>query len=264
MIPSPQQDKDFPWWLVVAGAIGAFFLYRIVTDDLHAQILGTLSKGVRVTIFVTLVGFALASVLGLLLALGAMSKFLVVRQITRFYVEIVRGIPMMVLLLYVAFVLAPALVAFRNFLGDFIGLDAIRMRDFPLLWRAIIALMIGYSAFIAEVFRAGLQAVDPGQIEAANALGLSRWQRFRLVVLPQAIRMILPPLGNDFIAMIKDSSLVSVLGVLDVTQLGKVTAAGNFRYFETYNVVALVYLFMTIGLSLLLRRLEAHLRSKQG
>ena len=264
MIPSPQQDKDFPWWLLVAAAIGVFFLYRIMTDDLHAQILGTLSKGVRITIFVTLIGFALASILGLLLALGSMSKYLFVRQMTRFYVEIVRGIPMMVLLLYVAFVLAPALVVLRNYLGEAVGLDPIRMRDFSLLWRAIIALMIGYSAFIAEVFRAGLQAVDPGQIEAANALGLSRWQRFRFVVFPQAIRMILPPLGNDFIAMIKDSSLVSVLGVLDVTQLGKVTAAGNFRYFETYNVVALVYLFMTVTLSLLLRRLEAHLRAKRG
>lgn len=264
MIPTPEQNKDFPWWLLVASAIGLFFLYRIVTDDLHAQILGTLSKGIRVTIFVTLVGFVLASLLGLLLALGSMSKHLIVRQITRFYVEIVRGIPMMVLLLYVAFVLAPALVALRNWLGDFAGLDPIRTREFSLLWRAIIALMIGYSAFIAEVFRAGLLAVDPGQIEAANALGLNRWQRFRFIIFPQAIRMILPPLGNDFIAMIKDSSLVSVLGVLDVTQLGKVTAAGNFRYFETYNVVALVYLFMTIGLSLLLRRFEAYLRSRQG
>jgi ABC-type amino acid transport system permease subunit len=141
-----------------------------------------------------------------------------------------------------------------------LGLDPVRTRDFSLLWRAIIALTIGYSAFIAEVFRAGLLAVDPGQIEAADALGLSGWQRFRLVVFPQAIKTILPPLGNDFIAMIKDSSLVSVLGVLDVTQLGKVTAAGNFRYFETYNVVALIYLTMTIGLSLLLRRLETRLR----
>jgi polar amino acid transport system permease protein len=134
--------------------------------------------------------------------------------------------------------------------GGGLGLEPIRTRDFPLLWRAILALAIGYSAFIAEVFRAGLQSVDRGQIEAANALGLSPWLRFRLVVFPQAFRTILPPLGNDFVAMVKDSSLVSVLGVLDVTQLGKVTAAGNFRYFETYNVVALIYLMMTIGLSL--------------
>jgi len=122
--------------------------------------------------------------------------------------------------------------------------------------------MIGYSAFIAEVFRAGLLSVDEGQIEAAKALGLSGWHRFRFIVFPQAFRTIMPPLGNDFIAMIKDSSLVSVLGVSDIAQLGKVTAAGNFRYFETYNVVALLYLVMTVSLSLLLRRLERRMRSK--
>lgn len=122
--------------------------------------------------------------------------------------------------------------------------------------------MISYSAFIAEVFRAGLLSVDHRQIEAAKALGLNGWQRFRHIVLPQAIRTIMPPLGNDFIAMIKHSSRVSVLGVLGITQLGKLTAAGNFRYFETCNVVALLYLLMTITLSLLLRRLEARMRAK--
>ena len=95
-------------------------------------------------------------------------------------------------------------------------------------------------------------------------MGLSPWQRFRLIVFPQAFRVILPPLGNDFIAMVKDSSLVSVLGVFDVTQAGKVTAAGNFRYFETYNVVALIYLIMTISLSLVLRRIERRLRQRPG
>ena len=117
---------------------------------------------------------------------------------------------------------------------------------------------------LAEIFRAGLQAVDKGQIEAAKALGLNGWQRFRHIVFPQAFRMVLPPLGNDFVAMVKDSSLVSVLGVSDITQLAKVTAAGNFRYFETYNVAALLYLTMTIGLSMLLRRLEMRLRGRDG
>jgi polar amino acid transport system permease protein len=135
----------------------------------------------------------------------------------------------------------------------------LRVRDVSLLWRAIIALTIGYSAFIAEVFRAGILAVDKGQIEAAEALGLSGYQRFRLVVLPQAIRIILPPLGNDFVAMVKDSSLVSVLGVADITQMGKVYAAGSFRFFETYNIVAYTYLVMVIGLSLALRALERRL-----
>ena len=170
--------------------------------------------------------------------------------------------PIIVLLLYVAFAAAPALVVAVNWLGSWVGAEPWRTRDFPLIARAVIALMLAYSAFLAEVFRAGLLSVDKGQIEAAQALGLSGVLRFRLVVFPQALRVILPPLGNDFVAMVKDSSLVSVLGVADITQLGKVLAAGNFRYFETYNVVALVYLTMTIGLSLLLRRLEARLRRR--
>lgn len=257
-------NGDFPWWLLIAAAIAVWAITRIVTDDLYAQILVTLSRGVWITLFVTIVGFALAAVLGLFLALAGLSRWLVLRQLARFYVEIVRGIPILVLLLYVAFVLAPALVAAWNWATGPLGLEPMRTREFSLMWRAILALVIGYSAFIAEVFRAGLLSVDPGQIEAASALGLNRWHRFRLIVFPQAIRTILPPLGNDFIAMIKDSSLVSILGVLDITQLGKVTAAGNFRYFETYNVVAMLYLLLTVTLSLLLRRFEARMRRRRG
>ena len=258
----PQSKKDFPWWLVATGVLGLMAYGAVLTDEVQAQVLRTLLKGVQITVFVTLVGFVLASVIGMGVALMSLSRSLVLRQIARFYTEILRGIPILVLLLYVAFVLAPGMVAGWNWLAVHLGIEPLRVRDFSLLWRAILALTIGYSAFIAEVFRAGLLSVDEGQIEAAEALGLSRSQVFRLVVLPQAIRTILPPLGNDFVAMVKDSSLVSVLGVLDVTQLGKVTSAGNFRYFETYNVVALIYLTMTITLSLLLRRLEARLRDK--
>lgn len=245
-------DRDFPYWLVAVVLIGAALFAGVLLDPASRDVLGTLMQGVRTTVFVTLVSYAMACALGLALALMAGSRWIVLRQTARFYVEVMRGIPILVLLLYVAFVLAPAAVAGWNALG----LPEARTRDFPLLWRAIIALFLAYSAFLAEVFRAGLQSVDAGQIEAARALGLSRWPRFRFVVWPQALRTILPPLGNDFVAMVKDSSLVSVLGVADITQLGKVIAAGNFRYFETYNVVALVYLTMTISLSLFLRRFE--------
>ncbi|GAA5064674.1 amino acid ABC transporter permease [Roseibacterium beibuensis] len=262
MIPTSPPDRDFPWWLVALVLLGGVAAWRIATDEMYLQVLDTLRRGILITVMVTLVGFAMASAMGLLLAVMSLSRALLFRQVARFYIEVVRGIPILVLLLYVAFVFAPALVAGYNRLAEEIGWATIRTRDFPLLWRAIIALAIGYSAFIAEVFRAGLQSVDPGQIEAAQALGLNRWQRFRHIVFPQAIRTILPPLGNDFVAMVKDSSLVSVLGVLDVTQLGKVTAASNFRYFETYNVVALIYLTMTVTLSLLLRRLERRLRAQ--
>jgi polar amino acid transport system permease protein len=264
MGPAPADGRDeFPWWLLAAGLIGAVLAWNIVADETYRQILGTLSKGIGVTVFVTLVSFALASALGLLLAVCVLSRSVVLRQAARFWIEIVRGIPMLVLLFYIAFVGAPALVAGWNALAEPLGLDTIRTRDLSLLWRAILALTIGYSAFIAEVFRAGIQSVDEGQIEAAEALGLGRWLRFRLIVLPQALRTILPPLGNDFIALIKDSALVSVLGVADITQLGKIYAAGSFRFFETYNVVAFLYLVMTLGLSLALRRLERRLRERR-
>lgn len=262
MLGPSKQDTDFPYWLVLLGGIVAYLGYQVVADDLYSQVLGTLSKGIRITVLVTLIGFSLASALGLLLAVMSLSNSVLIRQIARFYIEVVRGIPIIVLLLYVAFVVAPGIVALANWALEPLGADPVRTRQFPLLWRATLALAIGYSAFIAEVFRAGLQSVEQGQIEAAQTLGLSRWQRFRYVVFPQAIRTILPPLGNDFVAMVKDSSLVSVLGVGDITQLGKVTAAGNFRYFETYNVVALIYLTLTVTLSLALRRFERQMRQQ--
>ncbi len=257
---------DFPWWLAITATIGIALAIFIGINDLYSQVFRAVSRGVSITIFVTLVGFTLASALGLLLAIMGLSNSIVLRQISRFYVEIIRGIPILVLLFYIAFVGAPGFVALWNAItGPLIEAGFIAkmtVRDFPLLWRAIIALMIGYSAFIAEVFRAGIQAVDSGQIEAAKALGLNGYQRFRLIIMPQAIRTIAPPLGNDFIAMIKDSSLVSVLGVADITQMGKIYAAGSFRFFETYSIVAYIYLIITIGLSLVLRSIEKRMRQQ--
>lgn len=255
---------DYPWWLVALAVVALALAGVIVANDLYRQVFGVVLKGLWVTIFVTLVAFLLATLLGLGVALMALSESKVLRQVARFYTEVIRGVPILVLLFYIAFVGAPALVAVVNFiLGPLVAagtMEPVQVRDLSLMWRAIIALMIGYSAFIAEVFRAGIQSVDKGQVEAAKALGLSRFQRFRLVVFPQAIRVILPPLGNDFVAMVKDSSLVSVLGVADITQMGKVYASGSFRFFETYSIVAYVYLFLTIGLSLALRALEKRLR----
>lgn len=257
-----RKEEDFPYWLVAVAAAGLWLFWLVYSSEVYAQAISTLAKGVKITVFVTVIAFTLASLLGLLIAVASLSRFVVLRQIARLYVEVIRGVPIIVLLLYVAFVLSPASVFAWNWLTAPLEIDPVRTRDFPLLWRAVIALMIAYSAFLAEIFRAGLQSVDRGQIEAAEALGLTAWMRFRHVVFPQAFRTILPPYANDFVAMVKDSSLVSVLGVADVTQLGKVTAAGNFRYFETYNLVALIYLTMTITLSLLLRRVERRLRGR--
>ena len=230
--------------------------YEVWASAIYAQVMATLVKGIQVTVAVTLVAYISACALGLALAVAGLSRYVVLRQAARIWIEVIRGVPIMVLLLYVAFVISPALVFGWNWVAGWLGANPIGARDFPLIARAVLALTLAYSAFLAEIFRAGLQAVDKGQTEAAMALGLSGWQRFRHIVFPQAFRMILPPLGNDFVAMVKDSSLVSILGVADITQLGKVQAAGNFRYFETYNMVALLYLVMTIGLSLGLRRIE--------
>lgn len=259
MAPNSDPDRDFPWWLVILAVTGLWLLYEMLANEVYASALRVLSKGLVVTLTVAVVAYLGACAMGLGLAMMGLSRFLVLRQLARFYIEVMRGVPIIVLLLYVAFVLVPGVVAGINALA---GDDVMRTRDVPLQWRAVLALMLAYSAFLAEIFRAGLQAVDKGQVEAAMALGLNGWQRFRHVRFPQAFRLILPPLGNDFVAMVKDSSLVAVLGISDVAQLAKVTAAGNFRYFETYNVAAFLYLVMTIGLSLLLRRFEARMRSR--
>lgn len=263
-VPLSNQKPDFPWWLAVAVVIAIAIAIVVAASDLYSQVFGIVAKGLGITIFVTIVGYALASMLGLAVALAGLSQLKWLSQASRFYVEIIRGVPILVLLFWIAFVGAPALVAFWNWVSyplQAAGLiEPMIVRDFSLMWRAIIALTIAYSSFIAEIFRAGIQSVDIGQIEAAKALGLSRYRRFRHIVWPQAFRTILPPYSNDFIAMIKDSSLVSVLGVADITQMGKVYAAGSFRFFETYSILAYIYLILTVGLSLALRSLEKRMR----
>ncbi|KXG85736.1 amino acid ABC transporter permease [Agrobacterium bohemicum] len=262
--PKSSTADDFPWWLVALVGIGLVLAVVIAVNGIYAQVFSTVITGIGMTVSVTLTAFALASLWGLVIAVLGMADSIVLRQIARFYIETVRGIPVLVVLFYIAFVGAPAFVSLFNWMITPLvqagWVEAMLVRDFSLTWRAILALTICYAAFIAEIFRAGIEAVDQGQIEAAKALGLNRYQRFRLVIFPQAIRTIFPPLSNDFVSMVKDSSLVSVLGVMDITQLGKVYAAGSFRFFETYSIVAYIYLILTLGLSLVLRRVEKSLR----
>lgn len=264
--PQPNAKGEFPWWLVATVVVAAAAAVVIATSEIYSQVFAIVLKGIGITVFVTAVAFSMASALGLLVALMALSGSRWLRQTARFYVEIIRGIPILVLLFWIAFAGVPAFVAGWNYLAAPLQqagiVEEMQVRDVSLLWRAVIALTIAYSSFIAEIFRAGIQAVGTGQIEAAKALGLSRYRRFRHVVWPQAFRTILPPYSNDFVAMVKDSSLVSVLGVADITQMGKVYAAGSFRFFETYSIVAYIYLILTVSLSLGLRALERRMCNK--
>lgn len=259
--------RGVPYWLVAAIILAVIFLYVMLTDADYRVILLAVAQGVRVTITVTLIAFTLSLILGLIIGLMRVSHNRLANEVSTFYVEIIRGVPMLVILYYIAFVAAPAIIVPVNALGQALlsigiladpaqALSEVTVRQMNFTARAVIALTIGYSAFIAEIFRAGIESIGRGQMEAARSLGMSYPRAMRYVILPQAIRNVLPPLGNDFIAMLKDSSLVSVLGVQDITQLGKVYAASTFRFFETYNVVAYLYLIMTVGLALILRGVE--------
>ncbi|MCP4398288.1 MAG: amino acid ABC transporter permease [bacterium] len=256
-----------PYWLLIIVIFGLLFFWHASTDESYRVILTSVSKGILTTLYVSALAYAFSTILGLIVGLMRVSPFKVLRESASLYTEIIRGIPMLVLLYYIAFVGAPALVWAVNWLchplisSGLINELSIRKLDF--VWRAILALTLGYSAFISEIFRAGIESVSKGQVEAAKALGMTLPQSMRHVILPQAIRNVLPPLCNEFVAMIKDSALVSALGVQDITQLGKVYSASTFKFFETYNVVALLYLIMTLTLSLLVRGLEHRLDGKR-
>lgn len=256
-----------PLWLLAVILLSVLFAWLIAADANYQIIFWALIKGVGTTLYVTAIAFTGAVLLGLLIAVASGAERRWVREVAIFYVEIMRGIPVLVLLFYIAFVGAPQLIALYNWLFAWLisagFLPSLVARDFDMTWRAILALTLSYSAFISEIFRAGIEAVPRGQKEAAAALGLNQRQAFFDVILPQAVRTILPPLGNDFVAMIKDSALVSALGVQDITQLGKVYSASTFRFFETYNVVAFLYLTLTVSLSLAVRGLERWLQREK-
>lgn len=249
-----------PWWgLVLLIGLAAAAL-GIAGSPRYRDTLAFLLDGVVLTLQLTVAAYVLALVLGLIAALMRLSGRKVLVTVSILYIEIIRGIPLLVLLIYIAFVAAPAISqvlagAARALalpgLARFIT-DVIRS-DFN---RAVLGLAVGYGAYLAEIYRAGIEAIPRGQVEAARSLGMTPGQAMRHVVLPQAIRIVLPPLGNDFIALLKDSALASAIAVPELTQAGRLLSARTFRAFETYNMVALLYLVMTLLGSLGVRALE--------
>ncbi|MEK7278404.1 MAG: amino acid ABC transporter permease [Chloroflexota bacterium] len=265
--PGLERMADWPWWLIVALLIGLVVLFQIVTNQRMSVIFGAIAAGIGVTVRVTLSAYFLAVIIGLFVGLARVSSNRVILNIASFYVEVVRGVPILVLLMYIAFVIVPLFVTGLNGFGDRLGVETglgaalakITTRNISNELRVILGLGIAYGAFESEIFRAGIQSIEKGQIEAARALGMSYVQAMRYVILPQAIRRVLPALGNDFIAMLKDSSLVSILGVEDITQLTKLYAASTFLFFQSYSLLAFIYLTMTLLLSRGVRTLETRL-----
>jgi len=265
LLPFTDRLKNLPFWLLGVILCGILILWNIASRSDYRVIFRATANGLITTLWISLVAFGFAILVGLFLGLCRVSPSRIVREMATFWVEIVRGVPMLVILYYIAFIGAPGLVEAVNLLLTPVLkaglLQPLNIRGIDFSWRAIIALTLGYGAFISEIFRAGIESIHAGQWEAAYALGLRRGQVMIRIVLPQAVRNVLPPLGNEFVAMIKDSALVSALGVQDMTQMGKVYAASTFKFFETYNVVAFLYLFLTITLSMLVRLLEKRLKT---
>jgi len=236
---------DVPWWAVIVVLAGIYVVYAMLSSEMYIDALTFILPGVKITLQVTFFAYALALVIGLIAGLMRVSKNPVLYAISTLYVEIIRGLPMLVILLYAGYVISPAIRDATN-----------RTITFSDLQEGIIGLAIGYGAYLAEVYRSGIESIHRGQMEAARSLGMTYMQAMRHVILPQAIRRILPPLGNDFIAMLKDSSLVALLALPDLLQMGRLYVSRTFRAFEGYNSVALLYLVLTLCLSSLVRLIE--------
>lgn len=263
LLPGLGRMSEWPWWLLFAMLLGLIITLLILSNERWTIIFKAIMQGIPVTITVTVAAYTIALIVGLIIGLGRVSKNVVYYNVATFYVEIVRGVPILVLLFYIAFVGAPLFVQAINAIGESLGLSALAdlsTRDISMMWRAIIALGLAYGAFSAEIYRAGIESIERGQMEAARSLGMSYFQAMRHIILPQAIRRVLPAMGNDFVAMVKDSSLVSVLGVGDITQYAKLYAASTFLFFQTYSILAFIYLVITIMLTRLVRLLERRMR----
>ena len=230
---------EFPWWLVALVLIILYLGYLTFFNPTYAGAKNAVIRGIPITIRATLLAFGISLLLGLVAGLGRISKNVILRNLATLYVEFIRGVPMLVLIFVVALVIIPPL-------SDLLGIENRLSNE----WRAIIALALIYGGYIAEVFRAGIESVSPGQTEAGRSLGMTRGQTMRSIVLPQAVRNILPALGNDFIAMFKDSSLLSVLSVFEITYLARRHANNAFEFREAFLVTTFLYLTGTLLLSL--------------
>lgn len=245
-IPNPREWRLVNAWSIsLAGAIGSLLALCLIWPDPYQRIVGYLPDGIVITFEITILSICFAVPLGLLTGLGRISRNRFINLAASTYVEVIRGIPLLVQLFYIYY----ALSRFFQVSG---------------IASAVTAISICYGAYMGEVFRAGIMAIPKGQTEAARSLGFNRFQTMFLVILPQAWRTILPPVGNECIAMLKDTSLVSILAVPDIMQRARSFVGTTYLYFETYTVVALIYLIITLILSKCVSYMEGRLNYYDG
>lgn len=245
LIPDRSESSVFSAWRIsFFGALVLVATLPLVSPDPYLEIIRFLPDGILRTFQVTVISILIALMIGLITGLGRISRNPIVNRIATVYVEIIRGIPLLVQLFYIYYALGKVI-------------------QVPRITAAIIAMSVCYGAYMGEIFRAGIQSIPKGQMEAALALGMSRGQAIRLVILPQTFRVILPPVGNEFIALLKDSSLVSILAVSDLLRRGREYASTTFYYFETYTMVALIYLVFTLFFSKVVAIMEERMQYRE-
>jgi len=244
------------WLVIVLVVVGAaLFLRTLNWDELAWYVVSPTTKagrtnllfllgGLEYTIKMSLTAIVISVILGLLVALPALSPSPAVRSLNRIYVELIRAVPILVLIFWVYY-------------GLPILHDGININVF---WAGVIALALSDSAFEAEIFRAGIQSIERGQIEAADSIGLGYFGKLRYVLLPQALRRILPPLGNQLVYMLKMSSLVSVIGLSELTRRANELVVSTYRPLEIYTVLVLEYLVLIFVVSMGVRWLERRLQ----
>lgn len=211
-------------------------------------------SGTLMTLAITLITVVLGCIIGFIATLMRRSKFKGLRWIAKAYTQVIRGTPILLQLYLVLFGLPAIGINTPNFPIPFV-------QNSRIFIGCIMALSLNSGAYISEIFRSGIDAVDPGQMEAARSLGLSKMQTMRKIILPQAVKIIIPALGNEFIMMIKESSMVSIAGVKDIMYVRTIAGSMTYKVFEPLIIIALIYFFLTSICTMLLGLVERKLNT---
>ncbi|MEH6942440.1 amino acid ABC transporter permease [Bacillus sp. JJ722] len=212
--------------------------------DIIVEYAPYLLQGTLLTIGLSLAGIAIGTILGLLIGMGKMMRSKVLSFPFKLYITCFRGTPLLVQVLLIHFGVVPL------FIGDTNATLA-----------AVVALSLNAAAYIAEIFRAGIQSIEKGQMEAARSLGMTHVQAMKHVILPQATKRIIPPLGNEFIVLIKESSIASIIAAPELMYWGRAMGSQYFKVWEPYLAAAVIYLILTVSLSYVLNRIERRLET---
>jgi polar amino acid transport system permease protein len=280
-------------WFIVFLILDALVIYGIVNNEVLLEAWDYIQPGIFITAQVTIVAFVFAVIIGLITAFARLSKNPIIYNLATLYVELFRGLPLLVIILIFAFVITPFFIdsvtgasaeaegetdaettsgprfaflddTLQRLVGvpeDKIATTTLRTRDIDPVWRIMFAFALTYAAFMSEVFRAGIESIGRGQMEAARSLGMSYIESMRHIILPQAIRNVLPALANNFVLLLKDTSLASVVAVPEISHLTRQYSSNRFRYPEGLLILAFIYANLTVILTMGVYYLETRLKA---